>query len=133
MTNQHIIPLDNLVNEPILKETQLHKRTPPEGAGNTNRGLTSQAEADSMEAMQNPISALPSRQLLSSAVDDFCVRDVEYCAPSEDVIDEFTWGVCRKLGEDLSTEFFTVETRQGFRQFLNVLINIEVKRANRSA
>src|SRR5258705_12837102 len=75
MTNSTGKSLDNSLNRPIVKRNKPNKKTPSEGAANTNRELTAHAEATSMEAAENPISALSSRQLLSPAVDDFFVGE----------------------------------------------------------
>lgn len=66
----------------IVSESQLNKETPLEGVGCTDQRLTTQADNGSLEAMQNPISALSSRQLLSSAVDGFFVEPVDIRSPS---------------------------------------------------
>jgi hypothetical protein len=123
--------LDNPAKRPIVKGNHLNKRTPLAGVRRTHQGLTNHADNDSMEALRNSTSAHPSRQLLSSAVDDFSVsRQVEYCPPPDAVIDQFVRDVCDELGENANSVTTTTETRQGFREFMTVVASIVAKQAN---
>ncbi len=131
MVNQPEGPLDNPVNSPIVRVSEQNKETPPGGDTNTHRGLTSQADGNSMEATQDPISALSSRQLLSPAVDGFFDRKVEYCPPPDRIVWNFANAVCDRLNEQFPGQYSSTEVRQGFRQFLEAIINLQVERANK--
>ncbi len=122
--------LDKLENQSIVKPS--HEETPPEGATNAIRGLTDHADDSSMAAESNSNVTLSSRQLLPAAVGDFSVsRQVEYCSPPDEVIGKFATDVCGGMSEIISfPALSTIETRQGFRQFMAVVVRIVVKQAN---
>lgn len=122
--------LDKLGNQPIVKSSD--QETPPEGAVNTYRGLTDQAVIGSMAAESNSNLTLSSRQLLPAAVGDFSVsRRVEYCPPPDEVVGKFAIDVCGGMSEIVSSpDLSTIETRQGFQQFMAVVVRIIVKQAN---
>jgi hypothetical protein len=127
--------LDKAKNKPIVNGSQLHKKAPPDGVRSTNRGLTSQAEVGSLEAMSDPISTPSSRQLLPQANDDFLVPKVEYDPPPQEIVDKFVEAVCSRLvtADSCNAQIGAVELERGFRQFLDVVINIQTKHMNRSA
>jgi hypothetical protein len=122
-------PFDKPGNRHIVSE-QPNKKTPPEGADNTNRGLTSQADVDSMAADRNSSSALPSRQVSQPAPDDFSFQEVEYCAPPEDVVDRFVRDVWADFSQTVSGETDSLAIQQGLKQFMSVVIDIQTKQAN---
>jgi hypothetical protein len=118
---------DKSGNSHIVSENQVNKGTPLNGVGSTKQGLTSQADFASMEAVENPISALSSRQLLSPAVDGFFDRAVEYCSPPQEVVDAFIQAAVCELEDIIGAD---TASRQGFRQFLTIVIRITTKEAN---
>ena len=124
------IQLDSLKNQPIVNSSD--EKTPPEGASNTNQGLTSHADFSSMAAESYSNLALSSRQLLPSATDDsFDSRQVEYVPPPDAVIARYAFEVCRTLAERFpSAGFARTETRQGFQQFMMVVARIAASQAN---
>jgi len=122
--------LDKLGNQLIVKSSD--QETPPDGASNTTQGLTDHAEVHSMAAESNSNLTLSSRQLLPAAIDDFSVsRQVEYYPPSDIVVGQFARDVCGGLSEVIqSADLSTRATRQGFQQFMAVVVRIVVKQAN---
>jgi hypothetical protein len=119
--------LDKTTKRPIVVEENM----PSEGAGNTDRGLTGQAENGSVAAERNPTNALSSRQSLPEASDGFFVRQVDYCPPPDEVVNDFVRMVCLHLSEGETNGLHLMTTRQGFRQFLRVVVGIVAKEANR--
>lgn len=119
--------LDKAPKPSIVEAIQT--QAPPEGVGRTNRGLTTHAEEASMEAECNAILAPPGRQLLP-AVDGLRVDAVEYCAPPDPAIQGFVRAVCEQL-DGPASEVARMAIRQGFRQFMDVVIRIQTKQANR--
>jgi hypothetical protein len=115
---------DKPAEQPIVEKNQ-PRRTPSEGAVNTDRGLTGHADEGSMAAERNIIPELSSRQSPSAAVDGFSVGAVEYCQPAKETIAGFVQAVMSELDGLPDTEI-----RQGFRQFIDVLISIQTKAAN---
>jgi hypothetical protein len=125
------IDLDKTPERLIVIDNQLYIKTPPAGADNTHRGLTGQADSDSMAAEGNSNVELSSRQSLSPAVDGFSVsRQVEYCPPSDKVVNAFADEVCKALS-DQGQAGTTV--RQEFRQFMMIVARIVAKQANTEA
>jgi hypothetical protein len=122
------IDLDKTPERLIVIDNQVNTKTPPDGAINTRRGLTGQADSDSMAAEGNSNVELSSRQSLSTAADDFSVsRQVEYCPPTDKVVNAFADEVCEALnGQDQST----IAVRQEFKQFMIVVARIVAKQAN---
>ena len=122
--------LDRLQNQSIVKSVD--EKTPPEGVGSTNRGLTDHADTSSMAAESYSNLTLSSRQLLPSATDDFSVsRQVEYVPPADKVVRGYAMAVCNELAQRDPDAFSGLEIRQGFLQFVNVLIHIQIKQANK--
>ncbi len=121
--------LDKSANQPIVDETT----TPPAGASNTDRGLTGHAELSSTAADCNTNLASSSRQSLpSAAVDDFSVeKRAEYCPPPDKLVNEYIWTAANFLATDEASSKQLIATRQGFGQFLRVVIRIMTKDANR--
>ncbi len=134
MVRRVLRKLDKHKNQPIVKLSD--EKTPPEGASNTNQGLTSHADRTSMAAESYSNLALSSRQLLppaqASAIDgSFDSRQVEYVPPTDDEIARFAFEVCRTLAERIpSAGFASTEMRQGFQQFLTVVARIVASQAN---
>jgi hypothetical protein len=124
------LELDKLGNQPIVKSSE--QETPPDGASNTTQGLTDHADLGSMAAESNINLTLSSRQLLPAAVGDFSVsRQVEYCPPPDAVVGQFARDVCDGLSEAVQVaDPLTIQTRQGFQQFMAVVVRIVVKQAN---
>jgi hypothetical protein len=58
-------------------------------------------------------------------------KKVEYVAPSQEVLRKFANDVCDRMNELYPSEFSSTEVKQGFFQFVNVVVNIQLKQANR--
>ena len=120
------LPVDKPGKENIVGDSQPHTKTPSDGAGNTDGGLTDHADETSMAADRNISPGSTSRQSLSAASDDFLVGKVEYYPPAEETVAAFVHAVLAEFGDLSNTEI-----RRGFRQFVDVLILIETKAANK--
>jgi hypothetical protein len=123
-------PVDRAGKENIVGGNQPHTKTPSDGADNTDGGLTGHAEKASMAAERNGIFAHSSRQAPSAAHGDFSIRATEYCAPQEKVIEDFARDVWIALSQSLPDDPDEIEIVQGFREFMDLVIAIEVERAN---
>ena len=57
-------------------------------------------------------------------------KEVEYVPPSEEQIEKYATGVCKKFDEQLKADNPDRETRQGFVDFMKLAVKIEAKHRN---
>jgi hypothetical protein len=136
------VQLDSVKNQSIVNSSD--EKTPPEGAGNTNQGLTGHADDSSMAAESYSNLALSSRQLMGPALlapstllpgspvgDSLRSRRVEYVPPTEAEVSQYARDVCAALSKAIpSAHFGEPEVQAGFQRFMMVVVRIVAKQAN---
>ena len=65
-------PVDSIQKRAIVTVNKLHIRTPPEGAVNTNRGLTLHAGINSMAGWARSYQRIFQSSIAAIAIDGFC-------------------------------------------------------------
>ena len=116
--------VDKRAKSPIVEQS-VSDKTPSDGAGHTDRGLTGHDDLGNMAADSNTNLAPTSRQLRPPAVGDSASREVRYCPPEQDTVTRFTQAVVTHF-----TSEFDAEIWQGFHQFMDVVVSIQTKAAN---
>ena len=68
---------DTVEKQAIVTFSQLNKKTPPEGAVNTNRGLTLHAGVSSMAGWARSYQRINQSSIAAIAIDDFLLSGLE--------------------------------------------------------